>query len=225
MTSPQPAIAWAQRANRPAHTMGSEGTVGQMRLFSTWWIGGAKPWRLGSRLPGYDTQKWPFADEEAAQAFAERILAAWLGKVGATLNPVTPFTGEPGESPVARGPLKAFVSGSPPPHVPYAWAQAIGVKNHNTQASVLVIAASKAAATRLIAECAAESTARSIGRALSHRPGELSTPDEAMLAAGYFNYQTPGVYAYSDLHGQMVVRANPDKTLTALGPKPRWAAR
>jgi len=208
------------------------GTVGTVHAFTTWWKGGPKPYKLSTRLPGFKAADWAFTTEDEAQADAERLFAQWLRMTRLTTLPVGP-AGESRaiedlpqqEHPVIRGPLKAFVSGSPPPHVPYAWAQAIGVKNHNTQASILVIAASKAAATRLIAECAAESTARSIGRALSHRPGELSTPDEAMLAAGYFNYQTPGVYAYSDLHGQMVVRANPDKTLTALGPKPRWAAR
>ena len=78
-------IDWARPQTEHGET-GWAGIVGKIRLFSITWSGGADPWVLSCRLPGYDTQRWRKATEDEAKALAALVLTRWLTAIGAHLD-------------------------------------------------------------------------------------------------------------------------------------------
>ena len=93
MTTQPQRIAWSPRTG-PNGTIGMAGTVGAVRMFTTWWIGGPVPYKLATSLPGFKARDWPFGTEEKARAHAEKLLAQWLRMTGLTAGPDATIAGQ-----------------------------------------------------------------------------------------------------------------------------------
>jgi hypothetical protein len=78
-------VTWERVPDRPGAS-GSGGKLGTLKMFSTYWLGGDKPWGLACQLPGYESKHWRDADQDAAKARAERIVLAWLDAAAVTTS-------------------------------------------------------------------------------------------------------------------------------------------
>lgn len=80
-----PRLTW-----QPSRYNGWNGRAGRLSadLFTIHYVGGDKPWRLISNLPGYKTKPVAvFETTDAAKLAAEHILGRFLADLAATPEP------------------------------------------------------------------------------------------------------------------------------------------